>query len=96
MSRPEPFFGEAGSGPGNPVRLALPEDIAACFVLRGQTRENAISAERLAALGITAQSWAYDVRSGTLTGFVSTEDDTIVGMLSHTDLLRGLAEFGPN
>lgn len=79
MSRPEPYFRKAGSGPGNPVRLALPEDIAACVVLRGQTRENAISAERLAALGITVQSWADDVRSGTLTGFVCTEDATIVG-----------------
>ena len=79
MSRPEPFFRAAGSGPGNAVRLALPEDIAACVVLRGQTRENAISAERLAALGITAQSWADDLRSGRLSGFVCTEDDTIVG-----------------
>ena len=38
-------------------RLATPDDIPACLVLRGQTRENAISAERLAAMGITAESW---------------------------------------
>ena len=79
MSRPEAFFHDMGSGPGHTLRLALPEDIDACVVLRGQTRENAISAERLAARGITAQSWADDLRSGTLTGFVCTEDDTLVG-----------------
>jgi hypothetical protein len=42
-------------------RLATPDDIAVCIVLRGQTREYAISAERLAAMGITEQSWADDV-----------------------------------
>lgn len=63
----------------NNIRLALPDDIPACVVLRGQTRENAISAERLAAMGITAQSWAGDVRSGALTGHVCTENDAIVG-----------------
>lgn len=61
------------------IRLALPEDIAACVVLRGRTRENAISPERLAAMGITVQSWADDVRSGLLTGFVCTEGGAIVG-----------------
>ena len=30
-------------------------------------------------MGITVQSWADDLRSGTLSGFVCTEDDTIVG-----------------
>jgi ribosomal protein S18 acetylase RimI-like enzyme len=60
-------------------RLAIPDDIPACLVLRGQTRESAISAERLAAMGITAESWASDVRSGSLTGFVWLENDIIVG-----------------
>ena len=99
MSRPEPFFREAGSGPAvvcthsnastswrdlivpgmDNIRLALPEDIPACVVLRGRTRENAIPAEHLAAMGITVESWSDDVRSGVLTGFVCTEDRTIVG-----------------
>lgn len=79
MPRPDPFFGEPGRDPCNPIRLALPDDIGACVELRGRTRENAISAERLAAMGITVQSWADDVRSGVLTGFVCTEDDTVVG-----------------
>jgi GNAT superfamily N-acetyltransferase len=49
------------------------------LVLRGQTRENAISAERLSAMGITTESWANDVRSGALTGFLCTEHESIVG-----------------
>ena len=61
------------------IRLAAPDDIQACIVLRGQTRENMVSAEQLAALGITAESWANDVRSGALTGYVCTEQDSIVG-----------------
>jgi ribosomal protein S18 acetylase RimI-like enzyme len=60
-------------------RVATPDDIPACLVLRGQTRENAISATRLADMGITADSWANDVRSGSLTGFVCTEHESIVG-----------------
>jgi ribosomal protein S18 acetylase RimI-like enzyme len=60
-------------------RLAIPDDIAACIVLRGQTREYAISAEKLAAMGITEESWANDVRSGSLTGYVSTDHESIIG-----------------
>jgi ribosomal protein S18 acetylase RimI-like enzyme len=63
----------------NAIRPAVHDDIPACLVLRGRTRENAISAERLAAMGITAQSWADDVRSGALTGFVCTAGGAIVG-----------------
>lgn len=37
-------------------RPATPGDIPACVVLRGRTRQNAISAERLAAMGITVES----------------------------------------
>lgn len=61
------------------TRLAIADDIGACLVLRGQTRENAISVERLAALGITAESWADDLRSGALTGHVATEQGAIIG-----------------
>ena len=60
-------------------RLAIPKDIPACLVLRGQTRESAMSAERLAGMGITAESWASDVRSGSLTGFVWLKNDAVVG-----------------
>ena len=51
-------------------RPAVPEDIQACAVLRGRTRENAISVGQLAAMGITVESWANEVKSGLLTGYV--------------------------
>jgi ribosomal protein S18 acetylase RimI-like enzyme len=60
-------------------RPALPEDAAACVILRGQTRENAVSVARLQALGITADSWAADVRSGALPGWVCLANDRLVG-----------------
>jgi ribosomal protein S18 acetylase RimI-like enzyme len=61
------------------IRLAIPDDIQACVVVRGQTRENMVSAGQLAALGITVESWANDVRSGSLTGYVCTDHGSIVG-----------------
>ena len=61
------------------TRPAIADDIPACLVLRGQTRENAIPVERLAAMGITAESWADDVSSGVLTGYVGTEQGSIIG-----------------
>ena len=60
-------------------RRAVPEDVPACLVLRGQTRENAIPVERLAAVGITEQSWSDDVRSDSLPGYVCLDEATIVG-----------------
>ena len=61
-------------------RPADSEDAAECVALRGRTRENAISAATLASLGITAGSWANDIETGRLPGYVcSTDDDRIVG-----------------
>ena len=60
-------------------RLAVPGDAAECVALRGMTRENAISAARLRALGITEQSWGNDIRSGTLPGHVCSAGSRIVG-----------------
>ena len=54
-------------------RPAVPEDAPACVALRGRTRENAVSVQRLQALGITAQSWADDIRSGALPGQVTLD-----------------------
>ena len=54
-------------------RPAVPEDAPACVALRGRTRENAVSVQRLQALGITAQSWADDIRSGALPGQVALD-----------------------
>ena len=60
-------------------RLARPEDIAACIVLRGLTRENAVPAERLAAVGITEASWGGDVRSGKLIGHLAFDGAELMG-----------------
>lgn len=51
-------------------RRALPEDAEQCVDLRGRTRENAISVERLKALGITVESWRNGIQVGRLPGYV--------------------------
>lgn len=59
-------------------RPATPADAPACVTLRGLTRENAISAAQLAAMGITAESWADAVSSGNLPGFVCVDDQAAI------------------
>ena len=46
------------------------EDTPAFIALRGKTRQNAVSQERLAEVGITADTWAAMMRSGSLPGYV--------------------------
>ena len=79
-TRPLPPQPEAANSP-SPLRLrpAVPEDTAACLHLRGLTRQNAIPAERLAALGITLDSWSDDIRQGHLPGEVAVAGDQLVG-----------------
>lgn len=60
-------------------RPALPEDAAACIDLRGRTRQNAVPADRLAAQGITAASWAAGIRSGATPGQVCLQGDRLLG-----------------
>ncbi|MGX1785467.1 N-acetyltransferase family protein [Bosea sp. NPDC055332] len=60
-------------------RRAIPEDTPACVVLRGRTRENAFSVERLAEAGVTLESWRAAIADGSLPGHVATEDGRIVG-----------------
>lgn len=67
-----------GTGPVA-YRAAQPEDAAACVWLRGRTRENAVSPERLQSLGITAQSWAEDIRRGELPGHICSSEGQMVG-----------------
>lgn len=62
---------DGGSEPAIEFKRAQAEDAAACVVLRGQTRENAVSVKRLRQLGITEASWSADVRCGALTGWVA-------------------------
>ena len=60
-------------------RRAVPSDIAACIELRGKTRENAVSVERLRQLGVTQESWSAEVASDDLPGYVCLEHGRIVG-----------------
>ncbi|MBB4845660.1 ribosomal protein S18 acetylase RimI-like enzyme [Paucibacter oligotrophus] len=60
-------------------RPARPADIAACIDIRGKTRENAVSATRLAELGITEASWSGQLASGELPGEVCCRGGMIVG-----------------
>ncbi|HVE48866.1 MAG TPA: GNAT family N-acetyltransferase [Casimicrobiaceae bacterium] len=65
--------------PSVQYRAAVPEDAAECITLRGLTRENAISTERLAAMGITVDSWRSDIETAKLPGHVCIVDGRIVG-----------------
>ena len=60
-------------------RDARPADAAACIDLRGRTRENAFSAARLAALGITIDSWAAGIAAGASIGRIAWEDERMAG-----------------
>jgi len=60
-------------------RSALPADAHECVRLRGMTRENAVSTERLASIGITAHSWAADIDSGKLPGWIAEHQGSMVG-----------------
>ncbi len=60
-------------------RVAVPGDVATCVDIRGRTRENAVSAERLSEVGITVASWSESVRVGSLPGYVCLADGEIVG-----------------
>jgi len=60
-------------------RPARPDDTPACLMLRGLTRENALSVDRLAALGITLESWRSAIANGSLPGHVAAKNGNIVG-----------------
>ncbi len=60
-------------------RLAVPEDVAECLVVRARTRQNPASEELLRSIGITSESWAENIRSGALPGHVCIVDGRIVG-----------------
>lgn len=60
-------------------RPAQAEDAAECIRVRGLTRENAASAERLAELGVTVASWGEQIRSGQLPGHLALHKGQLVG-----------------
>lgn len=55
------------------------EDIEALFDVRSRTRENPISRERLAEMGITHASTAEGFESGVLCGWVAVVEGGVVG-----------------
>jgi GNAT superfamily N-acetyltransferase len=67
------------TGDGIVFTRARPDDAGECVRLRGLTRENAISEERLREYGITALSWAADIESGALPGWVARSSGQLVG-----------------
>jgi GNAT superfamily N-acetyltransferase len=58
---------------------AVPSDAAECVALRGKTRENSISVERLRSYGITVDSWATDIHSGALPGWIARDGSSMAG-----------------
>ena len=58
---------------------AVAEDTAEYVALRGKTRQNAISEERLRSMGITAETWAQDIRTGELPGYICRLDRQVIG-----------------
>lgn len=60
-------------------REALTSDIEELFSVRARTRENALSREGLASIGITAESIAKNMASGRLKGWVCSQQSNVVG-----------------
>ncbi len=57
-----------------------PADLSAEYIkLRGLTRENPITSNALRSLGITAESWAKDIRVGRTRGFIALSGGQVVG-----------------
>ena len=64
---------------GITCRRAVPADAPTCVAIRGQTRDNAIKPAQLAALGITADTWAAAMHSGALAGHVAEQHGRVLG-----------------
>lgn len=60
-------------------RPARPADIARCVDIRGRTRQNPVSAARLAELGVTVASWSGQVERDELLGQLACVDGEIQG-----------------
>ena len=60
-------------------RRAIPDDALECIQLRGKTRENAVSPERLESMGITVASWSENIRTGALPGHVCSANGKMIG-----------------
>jgi GNAT superfamily N-acetyltransferase len=63
-------------------RETLPSDIEGVSLVRARTGENPISKERLASLGITAESTAKHMASGRVRDWVCLHESNLVGFCS--------------
>lgn len=63
-------------------RNTLPRDIDQLFDVRAKTRENPISHEQLATLGITPEAIAEALGTGDIAGWVCVENNRVVGFCS--------------
>lgn len=61
------------------IEAACAADASEFVRIRGLTRENPIPVARLAALGITAETWGRDIARGVLVGYVARQGDEIEG-----------------
>ncbi|GHD61064.1 GNAT family N-acetyltransferase [Jeongeupia chitinilytica] len=64
------------------IRETRADDLPALFVLRGQTRDNALTPEELAGYGITPESSAAAMQRGEVKGWLCEIDGRIVGFAS--------------
>lgn len=60
-------------------RETLSSDVDALFEVRASTRENPISRDRLARMGITTANTAKGIEDGTLFGWVCTYEARVIG-----------------
>ena len=64
---------------GVKCRAAVAADLPACIGVRGRTRDNPLSAEHLASLGVTPEGWAPLMERQQIQGFVAESASEIVG-----------------
>ena len=60
-------------------RRAIPNDLPACIGVRGRTRDNPLSAEHLASLGVTPESWSPLMERQQIQGLVAESAAETVG-----------------
>ena len=60
-------------------RETLPSDVAEIFAVRARTRENPVSQEQLAELGITPEVIAEHIAGGRIKGWICAHESDLVG-----------------
>ena len=63
-------------------RNTLPSDFNKCAEVRSKTRQNPVTAQQLADIGITEKTWGPRFEDGTYVGFIAESENQIVGFCS--------------